>query len=114
LAGAYLADRILEIYLTRLTKRKQPEAEDLGQSSSRLRKATLRTWQELPRSVFPRDRAHTQFGLHPAQRAVVFVEATLKPELYPKLAELFAFSLHNVGIEIRDIQGIGNAFVRPR
>jgi len=105
----YVADRIIELYFERLTGRTQPDPSYLH-ASPRV------DWL---RHVYGRSKDYrdprfldlmlTEFGLSTAPRGVVFAEGKTEVEMVEAVArDLFGFPLARLGIEVRDLLGIGN------
>jgi len=105
----YVADRIIELYLERLTGRTQPDPGSLH-TNPRV---------DWVRRVYGRSKDYrdprfldlmlTEFGLSTAPRGVIFAEGKTEVEMVNAVArDLFGFPLTRLGIEVIDLLGIGN------
>jgi hypothetical protein len=105
----YVADRIIELYLERLTGRVQPDPAyaHASRGVDWVRRAYGRSKDyNDPRFL---ELMLTEFGLSTAQRGVVFAEGKTEVEMVKAVArDIFGFSLSRLGIDVRDLLGIGN------
>jgi hypothetical protein len=105
----YVADRIVELYLERLTGRVQPDPSYLHASPhvDYARKAYGRSKDYTdPRFL---ELQLTEFGLSTTSRAVVFAEGATEVAMVQATArDPFGYDLQRLGVEVRDLLGIGN------
>ena len=105
----YVADRIIEFYLERLTARTQPDPSYLH-ANPRV-DWVRRVYGRSKDYTDPRflDLMLTEFGLNTAPRGVVFAEGKTEVAMVEAVArDLFGLPLSRLGIEVRDLLGIGN------
>jgi hypothetical protein len=105
----YVADRILEQYLTDLTGQRQQDTEDLAGNPD----------DDWARRFYGRSKDYrdaeflevllTQFGLHPAPAVVLFVEGESEGDLYPGVSRLLGYGFGHFGIEVEVLGGVNNA-----
>ena len=105
----YIADRILEQYLTELTGKVQQDTEDLAGNPN----------DDWARRFYGRTKDYrdpeflevllTQFGLHPAPGVVLFVEGETERDLYPAISVLLGYGFAHFGIEVELLAGVNNA-----
>jgi hypothetical protein len=105
----YVGDRIVELYLERLTGRVQPDPSYLHANPrvDHVRRMYGRSKDYAdPRFL---ELQLTEFGLSTASRGVVFAEGATEVDMVKATArELFGYDLLRLGIELRDLRGIGN------
>jgi hypothetical protein len=105
----YVADRIVELYLERLTGRVQPDPSYLHANPrvDYVRKAYGRSKDYADPHFL--ELQLTEFGLGTTSRAVVFAEGATEVAMVKATArDLFGYDLRRLGIEVRDLVGIGN------
>lgn len=105
----YIADRILEQYLTQLLGKRQQDTEDLAGNPD----------DDWARRFYGRTKDYrdpeflevllTQFGLHPAPGVVLFAEGEVEGDLYPAVSRLLGYGFAHFGIEVEILGGVNNA-----
>ena len=105
----YLADRVLEQYLADLTGEPQHDAEDLALAPATDKRFHFYGRRKDYRDPGFLDMVLTEFGLHPARRAVLFVEGDTEERLYPGIVRLLGYDLDHLNVEVRNLHGVDNA-----
>jgi hypothetical protein len=105
----YLGDRILEQYFAELTGEIQHDAEDLMLAPTTDRRSFFYGRRKDYRDPGFLDMVLTQFGLHPARRAVLFVEGDTEDKLYTGIAGLIGYDLDHLNVEVQILHGVDNA-----
>jgi len=103
----YVADRLLQRYLSDVSGVQQPDLEDLGARSRRDVQVFYGRLIDYRDPDF-REVVLTEFGLHPAPRGWLFVEGPTEVELFKAMFEMFGFPMHYIGVEIESLGGVGN------
>src|SRR5207247_5929765 len=101
--------RIVDLYLEQLTGRVQPAPSYLH-TNPRV-DHVRRTYGRSKDYTDPRflELQLTEFGLSTASRGVVFAEGATEVDMLEATArDLFGYELSRLGIEVRDLRGIGN------
>lgn len=105
----YIADRILERYLSERTGKPQQDTEDLAGNPD----------DDWARRFYGRTKDYrdpeflevllTQFGLYPGPAVVLFVEGESESDLFPAISRLLGYGFSHFGIQVENLAGVNNA-----
>lgn len=101
----YVADRILQMWFRDLTGEDQPDTDELGGDPSYDWARQLFGRVKDYRDPLLREAVLTQFGLHPAPRAVLFLDGATEEDLVAGIVQLLGFSLPRLGVEVESLRG---------
>ncbi len=103
----YIADRMLQRFLSDVSGTAQPDLEDLA---GPLQPAIHPLYGRAIDYRDPdfRELILTQFGLHPAPRGWIFCEGPTEVAVLEAIFDMFGFPAKYIGVEIESLEGVGN------